>query len=989
MNRKTRNLSALPTPRAQQARPRGAPGFAKKSCVVATQLALAMMAAPMAFAQQETPVRGEKVEVTGSRIPQPNLESPSPVSVITSQDIKTEGVTKVEDLLNNLPQVFADFGSTLSNGATGTATVNLRNLGADRTLVLVNGRRLPAGSPLLYATDLNEIPAPLIERVEVLTGGASAVYGSDAVAGVVNFIMKENFEGVQGEVNYGFFQHNQGNALADVIRQRAATNPAQFRVPGDVNRDGDSTNVNLLIGGNFANGKGNATTFFEYQKDYAVLQRDRDYSACATSASGNHFSCGGSSTSYPGRFIDLNTGSSFTIANAAGGVRPFVGSQDQFNYAPYNYFQRPDERYGFNAFVHYDVTPQARAYGEFSFHDDHTLAQIAPSGAFGVEFLPSADNPLLSQSFRDTFGISSTTPGDILLLRRNVEGGGRQDDLRHTSFRTVLGVKGTVLKNWNYDAYMQAGKVLYQEEYLNDFSKVRIGRALDVVADPTTGQPVCRSFLNGTDPNCVPWNIFQLGGVTQAALSYLETPGFEKGSTQQSIQGITLSSDLGENGIHMPGAKSGVGVALGAERRVEKLDLETDTEFSTFDLAGQGGPVIGLAGKYTVNEYFGEVRVPILEDVPMAQQLSVNGSYRYSDYSTGKKTNSYGLGLQWAPIKPVMFRGSYQQAVRAANIIELFQAQGLNLFSMSSDPCGENPTATFAECQRTGVTAAQYGSALLTNPAGQYNFLQGGNPNLDPETAKTYTAGVVLQPARNLSASVDYFNIKLKDVISTLPTTIVLQQCLATGQFCDLIHRDTNGTLWLTGFISATNINIATRDTSGVDVNVNYNHDLGRMGGLALSFVGTYLRNFNNEPIPGLGKYDCAGLYGATCGTPLPKWRHKARVTWGTPWDVDVSLSWRHFDSVKLDSTSSNPLLAGDFEPITEKLAARDYIDLAASWIVNRHLTVRAGVNNVFDKDPPITDSSIAGPPYGNGNTYPQVYDALGRRVFMSATMKF
>src|SRR5207302_5505128 len=194
------------------------------------------------------------------------------------------------------------------------------------------------------------------------------------------------------------------------------------------------------------------------------------------------------------------------------------------------------------------------------------------------------------QAFKDAFGITPTTPGDLLIGRRNLEGGGRQDDRRHTAFRGVLGVKGDIFKNWDYDIFVQTGKVIYSETYLNDFSKTRITRALDVVTDPTTGPPVCASKLDGSDPNCVPYIIFHLGTVTPAALAYLQTPGLQKGSTQQAVQGATLTSDLGNYGVKLPWAKTGVGVAFGVERRVEKLDLETDTAFSTFDLAGQGGP---------------------------------------------------------------------------------------------------------------------------------------------------------------------------------------------------------------------------------------------------------------------------------------------------------------------------------------------------------------------------------------------------------------
>ena len=977
---------------------RPATAFARKSLVIATEIAIALMAAPVALAQ--TSDRVERIEITGSRIPSPNLESASPVAVITAQDIKMEGITRVEDMLNSLPQVFADFGANLSNGSQGTATVNLRNLGATRTLVLMNGKRLPSGSPrpntAAYPPDLNQIPAPLIQRIEVLTGGASAVYGSDAVAGVVNFIMRDNFEGVQGDVSYSWYQHSQHNFMGPILAARAATNPAEFRVPGDLSSGGESTEVSLLLGGNFANGKGNATIFLDYKKDQPLLQAAYDYSACATgiNAAGTAFTCGGSSTNATGRFFNLNTGASLTIANAAGGVRPFAAATDQFNFAPYNYFQRPDTRYGFAASAHYDLNPHVRPYVEFMYHDSSTQAQIAPSGIFfgNDVFTLRANNPLLSQAFMTAAGITATTPQDYFIGRRNVEGGGRIDDIRHTSARTVAGIKGDILKHWDYDIFMQTSRVNYSEVYRNEFSRIRSLRALDVVADPVTGAPVCASVLNGVDPNCVPLDIFHVGGVTPAALAYVQTPGFQRGETVQRIQGATLSTDLGNYGYRFPGSKQGIGFAIGAERRVEKISFEADSLFNSGDLAGQGGPTNDLAGQYTVRDFFGEVRIPIRDFV------SLSGSYRYSDYSTGKTTDSYGLGIEVTPIRTVKVRGSYQQAVRAANVVELFAAQGLGLFNMATDPCGTDPatqpvpTATQAECARSGLSAANYGSPVLISPAGQYNAIFGGNPNLNPETAKTYTLGLVFTPARNLSATIDWFDITVEDIVGIVTPALAVNQCIAAGQLCSLLNRDPRtGALWVSGgFVTATNANLGSLKTSGLDIAINYNHGLGRWGGLGLSFVGTYVDKLITEPIPGGGDYDCVGLVGATCGTPIPKWRHKLRATWTAPWKFDLALTWRHLDEVKVDLSSSNPLLAGAFAPVVEKMGARDYLDIAVSFNLLKNFAVRAGVNNVFDRDPPITDSvGIAGAPFGNGNTFPQVYDSLGRKFFVGATVNF
>ena len=969
--------------------------FKQKRVHVLIGYALAAGAFTLTATAVQAQQKVERIEVTGTRIPPPNLESSSPVSVVTAQDIAFDGLRSVENMLNNLPQVFADQGGNVSNGATGTATVNLRNLGATRTLVLVNGRRLPPGSPKDYATDLNEIPAPLIKQVEILTGGAGAVYGSDAVAGVVNFIMNDKFEGVQLQVNQSFYNHGQQNkTVSDIINARAVTNPTNFKVPGDVDSDGNISDANLLVGGNFANGKGNATVFFSYKQEDALLQSQRDFSACALASSATGFSCGGSSTSYPGRFIGPD-GRSRTVANAAGGTRAFSAATDQYNYGPLNYFQRPSERYGFDAFAHYNIDDHTKVYSEFAFHDDHTVAQIAPSGLFGFDASGANtihfENPFLSPSWKTDLGLTGPgTTADTVIFRRNVEGGGRQDDIRHSSFRAVAGLKGEFAKSWNYDIYAQTGKVIYQEEYKNDFSNVRIGRALDAVVDPATGQTVCRSKLNGTDPNCVPYNIWALGQINPAALSYVSTPGFQKGFTSETTYGGNLSVDLGDYGWKLPMAKNGVGFSIGAEQRTDRLQLDTDTEFTTGDLAGQGGPTIGLGGSTTVKEIFGELRVPLVEGREFAHLLSVNGSYRNSDYGTGQKTDSYGLGLDWAPIQQARFRGSYQRATRAANVVELFTAQSLGLYNNSNDPCaGPTPSATLAQCQRTGVTAAQYGN-IIDSPAGQYNALFGGNPNLKPEKSDSYTLGLVLTPMKNLSGTIDYFDIRIKDTIGTIPSPTALTECLTTGSFCNLITRDRLGSLWAlpAAQVLATNLNLGAYKTTGVDLGVNYVHRLNGLGSLNFDLIGTLLSKYEVEPIPGLGKYDCKGLYGSgTCGTPLPTWRHKLRGTWMTPWDVNVAVTWRYMSSVDFEKTSSQALLTGPFNPVDAKLAAQNYLDLAASWAVTKRITLNGGINNVMDKDPPV--SSQVGAGFGNGNTYPQVYDALGRRVFLNLTAKF
>jgi iron complex outermembrane receptor protein len=941
-----------------------------------------MVAAMSAAVAQETQPPVARVEVTGSRIPTANLDGPSPITVVTAKDIQTDGARSVESFLNNLPQVFADQGGTISNGASGTATVNLRNFGADRTLVLVNGRRLPAGSPSNTAADLNQIPAPLIKRVEVLTGGAGAVYGSDAVAGVVNFIMNDTFSGLQMEVNQSFYNHSQhgGNAAQ-------ASSDRNFPLPGKIGADGKIKDGNLLIGGNFDNNKGNAVVFFGYKKEDAILQSARDFTACSLGGftNGDKFMCGGSGTSYPGRFF-TDAGQK-TVADANGGVRPYVAATDQYNFGPLNYFQRPSERYEFSAFAHYDINEKTRVYGEASFHDDHTVAQIAPSGLFGFDASGANaihyENPYLSSAWRTALGLSA--PGDTadaLIYRRNVEGGGRQDDLRNTSYRGVLGIKGE-LGDWNYDVFAQMGKVLYAENYFNDFSNVRIGRSLDAVTD-TNGNIVCRSVINGTDPNCVPYNIWSLGKVTPEALKYLQTPGFKRGSTSQSVEGFNLSTDLSKYGLKMPGASTGLGIAFGFEHRTEKLELATDVEFDTGDLAGQGGPTHGVSGGFSVRDYYVEARLPLLEKRPFAELLSLSASYRKSDYTTGQKTDSYGIGAEWAPTPEVKLRGSYQRAARAANVVELYTAQGLGLFGMDGDPCaGAKPAATLAQCARTGVTAAQYGT-IEDSPAQQYNAIFGGNSELKPEKSDSFTLGLVLTPTKNLSVTLDAFDMKVKGVIDALPPDTTLASCLETGNpaACGLIQRDRLGTLWAldSAHILAFNQNLAVRKTKGIDLGTNYRYSPGSLGTLDFALNGTWLKEFVKEDAPGAGEYDCAGLHGTTCKVPLPKWRHKARASWNTPWAVDLALTWRHINAVTLDS-------AATAEPADMRFSARDYLDFAAGWRLTSSFTLRGGINNLFDRDPPV--GGVVAATLGNGNTYPQVYDAMGRKVFMSLTAKF
>jgi len=955
----------------------------------------------------------EAIVVTGSRIPQPNLVTTSPVTQVTSEDITTQGVTRIEDMTNQLPQVFAAQNSTVSNGATGTAQVNLRGLGAARTLVLIDGRRMGYGSPNSVPSDLNQIPGALVERVEVLTGGASAVYGSDAIAGVVNFIMRDDFEGFRIDAQYGAYQHNNDSDdgyIRDEIAFRGATNPAQFQIPDDDFLGGYGKEITLIFGASSPDGRGNLTGYVGYRNNDAVLQRDYDYSACALgnssaaarpySFTGQHWTCGGSGTSFPGLFTDFST-FAYTIDQGTGNFIPFNSSLHQYNYGPLNYYQRPDERYTGGLFARYEINDRVEAYANFMFSDYRSVAQIAPSGDFFSTNTINCGNPLLTPANAAAIGctagmIAADSPTTLYIGRRNVEGGGRQDDLNYEAYRTTFGIRGPLADNWDYDVFGTYYRVNLNRSYLNDFSVTRLNRALDVVdADPGVGvDPQCRSFVDGSDPNCVPWDIFTPGAVTQAALDYLQIPLLQRG---EAIMQQVMATATGDLGITSPMAETPIQASLGIEYRFDRINQTVDENFLTGNASGQGGPTTPLTGDTDVFELFGEMRIPIVEGGAFAELVSLELAYRYSDYSTGVNTDTYKVGADWAPTEDIRFRGSFQHAVRAANVIELFTAQGFNLFDNTDDPCGQDdggdgiaPAAACVGVNPWQVTAGQYGGAALTSPAGQYNFLQGGNPNVSPEEADTYTIGLVFTPrfVPGLNVSVDYFNIEVENLISTIGPNNTLNDCYFNGNLasCARINRNPgSGQLWIgTGHVEDLNTNIGGLTTSGYDINANYSMDIGGMGGLSFQLIGTLLEELITDPgaATGVAPYDCLGGFSTVCGTPNPEWRHRFRVSWETPWDMEFSGTWRYYGEVERRNSSNAPV-PGLLDSAWD---AENYLDLAGNWQVYDNTNIRFGVNNVLDNDPPL--SANVGTT-GNGNTYPQTYDALGRWIFIGATVDF
>ena len=707
-----------------------------------------------------------EVVVTGSRIPRPDHTGVSPLSQVDSADIRSQGAMRIEDVLNQLPQVYVDQNSTVTNGATGTATVNLRDLGAQRTLVLIDGKRLMPGDPTSgsVAPDLNFIPDALVDRIDVVTGGQSAIYGSDAIAGVVNFIMKRNFSGVRMDAEAGAYNHDNGQTGIQAVL--AAQGLAE--APRNVT-DGFTSEVTVVAGINAPNGKGNLTVYGGYRTTAAITEDTRDFSACALTASGPDLFCEGSTRSTAlGRFLvfdqNFNKVGDLTLDPTGPGntLRPFDPERDGYNFGPHQYFQRPDERYTAGAFAHYQIVPSVDLYVDGMFMYDDTTAQLAPSGLFEQLFFISCSNPMLSAAEVKSFCTDANVPPGgntaIAIGRRDVEAGSRQYLLTHTDYRVVAGARGTV-GDWTYDVSAQVSAVDISQSDMRDVSLTRATDALNVVRN-SSGALVCASG----NPGCAPYNVFAIGGVTPAALAYIEAPGVASGGTDEAVASANVTGELARYGVKSPWATSGVGVALGAEYRREGLTYSPNAELASGDLAGAGASAPPVKGHFDVYEIYGEARAPLAQDRGLLlNDLTIDGGVRYSWYSNSGGAATYKAGLEWSPTPDLRLRASYNRAVRAPNAVELFTPQTFSGFG--HDPCaGANPMAdqmdpfaTQANCARTGVTAAQYGHITPSDEG--YTSLEGGNPNLRPEVANTITLGAVIAPRMipGLSLAVDYF----------------------------------------------------------------------------------------------------------------------------------------------------------------------------------------------------------------------------------------
>jgi iron complex outermembrane recepter protein len=938
----------------------------------AIAFALLSSVAFTAYAQEEKAAEGEEdtleeIQVTGTRIQSQTVTASSPVTEIGQEEFTLSGTTRPEDLVNQYPQLTPSFDSQQNNPSTGYATVSLRNLGAQRTLTLINGRRLPPGAA--EVRDISIIPASLVSRVDILTGGASAVYGSDAVAGVVNFVLDTEFEGFSASYGYSAYQHKNDN---DFIQGRIAARNFPF-ADGDSGFDGAARDVAFAAGSSFADGQGHAMGWLTYRENDALFHGQRDYSGCALNAAGT--ACGGSGTNAFGNFQFFGNFQGAILAN----INQQTGRWERgfgpaYNYAPPNFYQRPDERFTGGSSIKYTVNDHFQPYMEAMFVNRVSDVQIAESGTFFAQDLTlDCSSPLLRTACAD-LGINPATSGPLTVYvgRRNVEGGPRRTSTEDTTYRMALGAEGAITENWSYDTSFLFSRVANDLQGRNDFLSNR-------VADALLGCPT------GSFAGCIPYNVWQPGRVTSTAAQALAGTSFNKTSTElQNFVGY-VTGDTGFGFVE----DQNISLVAGLEARREKYSFIADNDSNAGNFAGAGAASPPVNGLTEVRELFLESAMPVYSGDGLIDSFNLDLGYRLSDYETSGNTNSFKVGFT-SDAGPFRFRGGFNRAIRAPGINNLFAPQNIGLFA-GADPCaGPTPALSREQCARTGVSAAQYGN-ITQSPAGQNNQLTGGNPNLVPEEADTITFGFAVQPIDDLAISLDYYDIQIEDTIATIGSPTILNFCATTGDpfLCSRISRNPrSGDIWLgsVGFVRNLTDNFGELSTDGLDLNVNYGMDMfgGRMNA---AFVANYVMSYDINPLPGVNDdaaFSCEGLINPDCSAPLVnEFRAISNVSFSR--DIyTVNLRLRHFSGVDYKFSDGTAITTDTLLAARGGIGSYNYIDVSGSVTLFDNVDLSFGINNVADKEPPLVgvDNAV------NANA-PSGYDQLGRYVFSRIGVKF
>lgn len=925
----------------------------------------------------------DEIVVTSSRIRRPEESVSNPVVAIEAEAIRNSGATNLSNYLKELPALVGSLdandaaGSNTFIGGTGLSLLNLRNLGVDRTLVLVDGRRHVASLPGSAAVDVDTIPIALVDRIDVQTGGASAIYGADGVSGVVNFVMKKNFEGVDARAQIGRSDHG----------------------------DADQRIFSVAAGQNFAEDRGNFTFALEYATEDRLHSSRRSFARSNRASFMMNPDDLDDDPNLPDRvpitdvrFNDSSPDGAVWIFDENGDFYDLYNGTDRpfdfgtIDYIPPYYQQGGDgtptagyigdllpevKRYTGNLSASFELSPSARLFGEFKHSQSQSFSISSPSFDFYL-WVPE-DNAYLPPNI--AAAVADSNGGGVYVSRDHFDLGLRDERIDRKTTRAVVGIEGDITSNIRYEASYVYGESKIKNLAGNNRYNDRFAAALDAVIDPDTGQAVCRSnldptaepdniswmewdaydplpgtwagsFTPGPDSGCVPVNIFGNGSVSEAAAAWIMTDSLSLSKIEQQVVQAYISGDTSD-WFELPAGA--LGFAVGAEWREEKSSSTPPEE----DAAGLtfGNILLPVVGRYDVKEVFTEVNVPLLKNAPFAELLSLDGALRFSDYSTTGDATTWKLGLIWSPISDIAFRATYAEATRAPNIGELFDPGGQD-FEGIDDPCDVNRLDEGSATRAANCAAllSQFGvdpTTFVDQNSATIAGVSRGNPDLEEEVAETTTVGVVFRPRflPNFSLSVDWYDIKLTNAIATASAEEAAQICVDSpsldNDFCALTQRSST-TGQIVGFLQSP-LNVASFTTEGYDFTMNYGFApaAGRWGDFNLRVVGnklkdlTYINLPGSEPDPELGEADA------------PEWQGNADLTWELD-AVLVNYGVNYMDKTyryAFQQRRADPDLVA---PQYRKYDAKLTHDVQVRYSLANGLAVYGGVNNLTNQKPDI-----------------------------------
>ncbi|GAA5194817.1 TonB-dependent receptor [Ferrimonas gelatinilytica] len=893
----------------------------------------AAYSAPVAFAAEEEGV--ERIEVTGSRIKRTDIETASPITVFSSEDIANTGVSTLEDFVQTIPAINGGAeGSSINNGSRGYATASLRGLGSGRTLVLINGRRFASG-------DLNSIPTAYVEQVEVLRDGASTIYGSDAIAGVINFITKKDFEGLEFNAQY------------------------------DVTGEGDGEKSLFSVTTGASSDRGNVVLSLQYTDRKPIGQGDRDFSDCPIFERGGEKVCGGSGTIPYGQYfyLDGEPSGGYVKDPVTGEERPFDQAVDGYNYSVASYMVTPQEVFSINGAGRYDITDSTSAFIEGGFTNRQSDQLMAPEGTFWGPVMP-ATNP------------GNPAGEDLIVYRRLAETGGRAFTQDFSDYRMVFGFDGAIADRFYWDVSYNFARFVDSRLDLGRVNPERVGTLLDPA-------------LCAADPDCAAaapdgyWDILTEGSLTDEMINYAFVPNSPvvRGETRQFMFNIT-----GDLGASLPGGE--IMWAAGYEKRYETYESVPDGAASI----GQIYSVTGdpTEGQFKVDEAFFEIDLPILSGMFLAEELSINAAVRYTDYDylASSSTNTK-FGIEWAPIEDLKLRATYAEGFRAPGITELFAPQAETNLAYSEpcenygnlDPSVGNNANIIANCASEGLP----GDFELSSD--QSSTVVGGNPDLEPEESESFTAGLVYSTDFGFSFGVDYFDIEITNGIGTAGTNNVINGCWESAGFssplCDFIkgpeylgeaprpgspYRNAVGNPSGVLLLSE---NLSTFETSGIDFDVSYKAELGG-GDFSAKLTGTYLDTYDYLPFVGADLVEAAGKVAEdqweTTLAVFSEWRTNLTVNYAMD---NWAISWQtRYQSEGEDLFASEDNLDNIADSVF-------YHDLQGTYFVQDNTALTFGVKNLFDEEAPYLTGNQ------DMNTIPASYDTAGQYWYARVSVKF